>query len=74
MPSITTVTATYERKVQLDDFEPITHRVELRAEVDDDENAGAVHEQLADQAEEMVEREIASRVAQKELTGDDEDD
>lgn len=73
MPNIEEISVTYSRKVQLEQFEPIEHRVTLEAEVEDDENAGEAYDELADEAEDMVERSIAERTAAKKL-GDDADD
>lgn len=74
MPEITEVVASYSRKVQLDDFEPVQHNVELTAELAEDDDAEDVYDGLADQAEDMVERAIAGRVTRKKLAESDDDE
>lgn len=74
MATITDVTARYSRKVQLDDFEPIQHSVELEAELADGDSADAVYDELAEAAEDMVERQLASRIAKKKLSEDSDDE
>lgn len=71
MPEITEISASYSRKVQLDDFEPIRHHVELAAVLEDGEDVDEAYDDLADRAEDMVERSIASRVAATKLAGDE---
>lgn len=75
MPEITEISASYSRKVQLEQFEPIQHSVELFAAVGEGEDADEAYDELYDQAEDMVERAIAGRVARKKLAdADDEED
>jgi hypothetical protein len=66
------IEVSYSRKVQLEQFEPIEHRVTLSSSVPDDEDAEEAYEELADRAEEMVESQLAARIAQKKLESDDE--
>lgn len=68
MPEITDLTVSYQRKVQLDQYEPITHTVELRASLDEDEDRDDAYDALAERAEDMVERALASRISQKKLS------
>lgn len=73
---ITKINAHYNRKIQLDDFEPIQHGVELEAVLQDGEDVEEAYEELSERAEEMVEGEIARRLTQKKLSeggGDDSD-
>jgi len=75
MPDIQTIEVSYQRKVQLDDFEPISHTATLYAELSNDEDEDEAYDELSDRAEQMVERSIAGRVTQKKLQeGDDGDD
>lgn len=74
MPEITQINAHYNRKVQLEQFEPIEHGVELQAEVGPDEDPDEAYEELANRAEELVEQEIARRLTQKKLAEDDDDE
>ena len=75
MPDIQTIEVSYQRKVQLDDFEPVAHTATLYAELSDGEDEDEAYDELRDRAEQMVERAIAGRVTQKKLQeGGDEDD
>jgi predicted RNase H-like HicB family nuclease len=71
---ITEISAHYNRKVQLDQFEPIQHGVELTAVVEDGEDPETAYDELSERAEEMVENEIARRLTQKKLAEDGDDD
>lgn len=66
------VKAFYNRKIQLDSYEPIQHGAEVQREVGDDEDYREVYEDLAEQVEEMVEAELARRIRDKKL-GEGED-
>ena len=72
MPDIQTVEVSYQRKVQLSDFEPISHTATLHAELSSEEDADEAYDELSDRAEQMVERSIAGRVTQKKLQEGDE--
>jgi hypothetical protein len=74
MADVTQVTAFYNRKVQLDQFEPIQHGVELQAELADGDDPEDVYDDLSERAEEMVEHEITRRLTQKKLAEGDDDD
>jgi hypothetical protein len=71
---ITEIEASYSRKVQLDQFEPIEHRVTLTAVLGESEDADEAYDALAEQAEDAVEREIARRITQKKLADESDDD
>jgi hypothetical protein len=71
MPEITEITTSYQRKVQLEQYEPITHTVELRASVEEDEDVDDAYDELSDLSEDMVERALARRISQKKLSDDD---
>lgn len=68
-----TVDVSYSRKVQLSQFEPIEHTVNLEVAVGEDEDIDDVYDEYSDIAEDMVERAIAERIAKKKLESDDED-
>lgn len=74
MADITEVEATYSRKVQLEQFEPIEHRVTLVAELFDEDDPDAVYDEISDSAEDMVERAIAHRVTQTKLAESENDE
>lgn len=69
---ITELSVSYNRKVQLDDFEPMQHSVTLHAELAEDDDVGEVQHELSERAEDMVEREITRRITQKKLDESDE--
>lgn len=71
---ITEVTAAYNRKVQLEQFEPVQHSVELTAELADSEDPEEAYDELSEMAEEFVEQEIARRITQKKLADDSDDE
>lgn len=71
MPTINAIEVSYNRKVQLEQFEPIQHGVTLSANMAQDEDAEEVYDELVDQAEDMVERALVNRVAQHEMDSDD---
>lgn len=74
MPDVETVNIQYNRKVQLEQFEPVEHGVELAVSVEDGDDADEVYDEYSDVAEDMVERAIAARVTAKKLADSDEDD
>lgn len=73
MTETTEITAFYNRKVQLDDFEPVQHGVELHAELSEGDDLDEAYDELADQAEEMVERALASRITRKKMAASDDE-
>lgn len=72
MPEITDLSVSYSRKIQLEQFEPITHHAEATVALNEDDDPDEVFDDVAEQVEDMVERQLASRVAQAKLTEDDE--
>lgn len=72
MATVKTVTPSYNRTVQLDQYEPVKHGVELEVVVEDDEDEDEVYDEYSDVAEDMVERALVARIEQKKLA--DEDD
>jgi hypothetical protein len=71
VPDVESITVTYQRKVQLDQYEPITHEVELSVSLDEDDDPEEVYDEYSDRAEDFVERAIVRRLQQKELSEDD---
>lgn len=74
MPDVTNIETTYTRKVQLEQFEPVSHTVTLSAELGSDESPEQAYDELSERVEEMVERAISARVAAKKLDSDDSDE
>lgn len=74
MPEITEIQASYNRKVQLEQFEPVQHSVSLTAELADGEDPAEAYDELSDEAEEMVEQALARRITQKKLAEDSDDE
>lgn len=74
MSTITQIDVSYSRKVQLEQFEPIEHSVELEVIVGDGEDVDEVYDEAVDNAEDMVERAIVERVAAKKLESDEDEE
>lgn len=70
---MTTIEARYTRKIQLEQFEPIEHGVVLVRDVPEDEDVDEAYDDLAEKAEDMVERQLAKRVAQQKLADSDDE-
>lgn len=64
----------YNRKIQLERYEPVTHGVTLKSQVGDDEDWREVYDELAESAEDEVERVLARRVSAKKLGPEAEDE
>lgn len=62
MPELNTVTTSYSRKVQLEQFEPVEHFVELEVSLEDGDDPDEVYDEYSERAEAMVERAIAARI------------
>lgn len=62
-----TLTLHYNRKVQLDDFEPVQHGAEMEVTLEDGDDPEEVHEEQSELLEDMVERALAHRVSQKKM-------
>lgn len=74
MPDVNSFKAYYNRKIQLEQYEPVTYGAELDVEVGDDEDwVEAYHEAVAE-LEREVEEEIMRRVTDKKLGAQEEDD
>lgn len=74
MATIDNISVSYSRKVQLDQFEPVEHFVELDVSVEQDEDIEEVYDEYSDQAEGLVESAIVRRVAAKKLEDSDDED
>lgn len=73
MAEVERVFPDYDRKVQLQQFEPVKHGVELAVKVGDDEDPDEVYDEYSEMAEDMVERALAKRIAAKKLEDAEED-
>jgi len=74
MPQLQNITVSYSRKVQLEQFEPIEHSVELDVDVDSDDDPDEVYDRFVERAEGMVERAIVDRVSSNLTDGNDSND
>lgn len=71
---VTSIEASYNRKVQLEQFEPVQHSVTLSAELQEGDDLDEAYDELADAAEEMVEQALARRITQKKLAEGEDDE
>lgn len=67
MATFDTLTVTYDRKVQLDQFEPVSFGATAEISLESEDSPEGVHEQMSAVLQGMVERELAARVARKKL-------
>lgn len=73
MATITQLDVSYSRKVQLEQFEPIEHSVNLEVALEDGDDPDDAYDEYVDIAEDMVERAIIERVTAKKLESEDEE-
>lgn len=73
MSEVNSFSAYYNRKIQLDQYEPVTYGAELDVEVGEDEDWQEAYHEAVSELEREVEEEIARRVTDKKL-GAQEDD
>lgn len=73
MPEVTQVTVGYERKVQIEQFEPVMVSCEFVVEIDEDDDPDEVFSEYEQRAEDSVERELARRITQKKTAESDDD-
>jgi len=73
MPSIDTIETNYNRKIQLEQFEPVQVGVTLTVELEDGDDPDAVFDEYEDRAEDMVERALAARITQHKIDADSDD-
>ncbi|WP_200531584.1 MULTISPECIES: hypothetical protein [unclassified Halorubrum] len=69
---IDTLEVTYDRKVQLDQFEPITFGATATVTLEDGDDPDEVYAEVAGDVQDAVERELARRVATKKREERDE--
>lgn len=74
MADIDEIQIHYNRKVQLDDFEPIQHGAQVTVELEDDDDLDDIYDEYSEKVEDLVERGIVRRVTQKELADDEDSD
>lgn len=74
MPNPESITFHYNRKVQLDQFEPIQHGAELTVDLEEGDDFAEVYHEYAEDLEYEVEEELARRVTNKKLGPDADDD
>ncbi|NUC72591.1 hypothetical protein HTZ84_09760 [Haloterrigena sp. SYSU A558-1] len=63
--NIDTIEVYYDRKVQLDQFEPITFGATATVSLEDGDDPDEVYAEVAGDLQDSVERELARRVATK---------
>lgn len=71
MPEPTSITVSYNRKVQLEQFEPVQYGVEVDVALEEGDTVDEVYEEFTELAEDAVEQELARRVAAKKLEDDE---
>jgi hypothetical protein len=69
---IDTLEVYYDRKVQLDQFEPITFGATATVSLEDGDDPDEVYAEVAGDLQDAVERELARRVATKKREERDE--
>lgn len=74
MADVEELTVSYTRKVQLDQFEPITSFAEVEVSLEDGDDVDEVFDEYSERVEEMVERHIVERTTAAKIDGDDGDD
>jgi hypothetical protein len=65
MATIDSIEVAYERKVQLDQFEPVAFGATASVTIEDDEDPAEVYSVVSTRLQDAVERELARRVANK---------
>lgn len=73
MPNIEEIEVNYNRKVQLEQFEPVQYGVTINASLEDGEDYDEAYDDLAERAEESVERGLTERLARAKIDGESED-
>lgn len=73
MPEIQEIEVNYNRKVQLNDFEPVQYGVTINATLGPDEDYDEAHDELVEQAEESVERSLTERLARAKMASDSDE-
>lgn len=65
MANMETLEVYYDRKVQLDQFEPVTYGATATVSLDDGDDPAEVYSEVSRDIQDHVERELARRVATK---------
>lgn len=68
MATLDTLEVDYSRKVQLEQFEPVSVGSTATFSLDPDDDPFEVHQAGQQTVQDMVERELAERIARKKLT------
>lgn len=74
MSEVTKIYPEYSRRVQLEQYEPMQHGVEMEVTLSDDDDPEEVYNEYSELAEALVEHAIAERIAAKRLDKDSDDD
>lgn len=74
MVDVTTIQATYSRKVQLNDYEPMEIAETITGMVEEDESEEEAFDELFEMARDSVERKLTHRLAAKKMEDMDEED
>lgn len=67
MPTPTEISIHYNRKVQLSQYEPVQYGTDIAVSLDEDDDPEEVYAEYVDLISDLVEGEIAARVAQKKM-------
>jgi hypothetical protein len=70
--NIDTIEVYYDRKVQLDQFEPITFGATASVSLEDGDDPDEVYAEVAGDLQDAVERELARRISTKKREERDE--
>jgi len=73
MPQTEKITVNYNRKVQLNDFEPVQHGVTLEVSLDEGDDPDEVYDEYSERSEEMVERALAERIARSKIDAESDE-
>ena len=74
MADVDTIDVQYNRKVQLEQFEPVQHGLSMEVSLDDGDDPDEVYDEYASIAEDMVERSLAERIARAKIDADDDEE
>lgn len=68
------ITATYSRKVQIEQYEPMEIAEEITAVLDEDDDPDEVYDELYATARDSVERKLTHRLAAKKMEDQEDQD
>lgn len=74
MPKVDEIEIQYNRKVQLEQFEPVQHGVSMEVSLTEDDDPDDVYDEYTEVAEEMVERALAERIARAKIEAESDDE